>query len=839
MYACMQFNASIEPDKPYFPLSIVIRKCTFEQMSQSIRRISSWFDQLGWTPLAYQKKAWQAYADGKNGLVNAPTGSGKTYSLLLPAMVAHINEAQNGKGPIILWITPIRALAKEISQAAQRAIEGLNLNWEVGTRTGDTTTTQRKKQWANSPEIIVTTPESLHVMLATSGYSDFFQRLQLLVADEWHELLGSKRGVQLELALSRLRSLRPTLRVWGISATIGNLEESMHILLGDLHQSGVLIQSDIRKKIEVQSLYPDQLDKFPWSGHIGIRLLDKIIPIVESSTSTLIFTNTRGQCEIWYQKILEAYPEYAGVMAMHHGSISREIRDWVENALYEGRLKAVICTSSLDLGVDFRPVESIIQIGSPKGVARFMQRAGRSGHSPQAVSRIYFLPTHAMEFIEADALRQSSKQGVVEQRMPFIRSFDVLIQYLMTLACSEGFKASEVWKEIKSTHCYESITEAEWNWVLNFLQFGGRSLQAYDEYQRLGKVRDTYYVINKRMAQRHKMSIGTIVSEVMMSVKFTSGKKVGQVEEWFVSQFKPGDHFWFAGRSLQLVRTKDMTAFVKKGSKNSGAIPSYLGGRLSFSSEMSEMLKERITAYREDDELSPEMNFISPLLDFQNERSYVPKKDEILIEYFSTQEGYHLLLYAFEGRHVHEALGALLAYRLGQIQPITFSIAMNDYGVELLSDQALPIKKLITPDLFSTKNLFEDIQSSVNAIEMSRRRFRDIAKISGLIFEGYPGQKKKERHLQNSAQLLFDVFRDYESDNLLYLQAIEETMTFQFEEARLRSVLKRMQAQSLIFRFPDKPTPFSFPILVDRLRETLTTEKLEDRIAKMTLDYEQ
>lgn len=802
--------------------------------------LKSWFSKKKWTPLPFQEAAWKAYSEGKNGLVNAPTGSGKTYSLLLPAIVQHSQQDQQSKGPIIIWITPIRALAKEIGQAAERALEGLDTPWRVGIRTGDTTTTQRKKQWADSPEILITTPESLHILLSTQGYPKYFQRLELLVADEWHELVGSKRGVQVELALSRLRALRPSLRVWGISATIGNLEESMNILLGKKAAAeGVMIKSSIEKEITVTSLYPETLDKFPWAGHLGIKLMEEIIPIVEKSKSTLIFTNTRGQCEIWYQNILEAHPEYAGVMAMHHGSISREIRDWVENALYDGKLKAVVCTSSLDLGVDFRPVESIIQIGGPKGVARFMQRAGRSGHSPNATSNIYFVPTHAMEFIEAAALRESSEKKIVEQRMPYIRCFDVLVQYLMTLACSEGFEAKQIWEEIKATHCYEHITKEEWQWVLSFLQFGGPSLRAYDEYQRLGKVGDSFRILNKRIAQRHKMSIGTIVSEVMISVKFSSGKRVGQVEEFFISQFKPGDHFWFAGRSLQLVRVKDMTAIVKKSNKKSGNIPSYLGGRLSYSSEMSDMLKKKIYAYAGGEVDSPEMEFLAPLLDFQQERSYLPAENEIMVEYFQTKEGYHLILYPFEGRHVHEALGALLAMRIAQQLPITFSIAMNDYGVELLSDQEIDVHKYIVPEIFTTKKLYEDIQSSVNAIEMSRRRFRDIAKISGLIFEGFPGQKKKERHLQNSSQLLFDVFREYEPDNLLYLQAIEETMTFQFEEARLRRVLQHLQTQKIVICTPDKPTPFSFPILVDRLRETLTSEKLEDRIKKMTLEYEE
>jgi ATP-dependent Lhr-like helicase len=799
-----------------------------------------WFHRQNWKPLPYQEEAWSAFLDGKNGLVNAPTGSGKTYSILLPAILQNLDHSATRKGPIIIWITPIRALAREIAQASERALAEMNINWSVGIRTGDTSTADRKSQWSKSPEILITTPESIHVMMATKGYYQYFSNLRGIVADEWHELVGSKRGVLVQLALSRIKSLSPQALIWGISATIGNLEESLEILLGvdASSKSTTVIRSAIVKRIEVESIYPKTLDKFPWSGHLGLKLLHEIIPIIRKSRSTLIFTNTRGQCEIWYQKILDAYPEFAGLMAMHHGSISRELRGWVEDALYEGRLKAVICTSSLDLGVDFRPVEAIIQIGGPKGVARFIQRAGRSGHAPNAVSKIYFVPTNALEFIEASALRSSIDKTIIESRTPYIRSYDVLIQYLMTLASSEGFNEKAIYDEVRSTHCYASLNREEWSRVLNFLQHGGSSLSAYDEYKRLGFADGKYRVVTKRMVQRHKMSIGTIVSDVMMQVKFTSGKRIGKVEEWFIAQFKSGDHFWFAGRSLELVRIKDMTVYVKKSSKRSGSIPSWLGGRMSLSSEMSDVLRDQISRYTQGDVTTPEMKFIVPLLDFQKERSQVPSYGELLIEYFESEEGFHLLLYPFEGRFVHEAIGALIAYRISKLLPISFSIAMNDYGLELLSNKKIDVPSIIVPSLFDVKNLYTDIQSSVNAIEMSRRRFREIARISGLIFEGYPGQKKKDRHLQNSAQLLFDVFREYESDNLLYLQAIDETMTFQFEEARLRKALNRISQQKFILTRPVKATPFAFPIIVDRLREHLTSEKLEDRIDRMKVELE-
>ena len=363
-----------------------------------------WFQSMSWQVATFQEEAWQAYADGKSGLVNAPTGSGKTYSLMLPTMLSETK----GAGVRCIWITPIRALAKEILQSAERAIEALELDWTVDVRTGDTTTSQRAKQKKSMPNLLITTPESLHLLIGSKGYDKTFKNLSCVIVDEWHELMGSKRAVQMELALSRLRGLNPGLRTWGISATIGNMEQAVEVLLGpDFPENDkVIIRADIHKEIEVVSILPDEVETLPWAGHLGIKMLKKVIPVLDDSESTLIFTNTRSMAEIWYHRILDVEPGLAGLLAMHHGSISRELRFWVEDALYTGLLKAVVCTSSLDLGVDFRPVEAIVQVGSPKGVARFMQRAGRSGHRPGAVSRIYFVPTHTLELVEAAALRQ-------------------------------------------------------------------------------------------------------------------------------------------------------------------------------------------------------------------------------------------------------------------------------------------------------------------------------------------------------------------------------------------------------------------------------------------------
>jgi len=812
--------------------------------NKGFRKADQWFKSMEWVPLPFQYDTWNAFNDGKSGLVNAPTGSGKTYSLLIAVLIEYINTHPDVYNDIktenlqLIWVTPIKALAKEIKLSCDKALLGLQIPWTTEIRTGDTTAKEKKSHFKNPPQILITTPESLHVIMATVGYSTFFKSLKTIVIDEWHELIGSKRGVQTELVISRLIGINPTLKVWGISATIGNMDEAAEVLLYSIPiEKRIVIISETRKQIELRSVIPDEIERYPWAGHLGLKLADKVLEIINSHKTSLIFTNTRAQCEIWYQRLLELDPELAGQIAMHHGSISKDIRDWVEDALYDGRIKAVVCTSSLDLGVDFRPVETIIQIGSPKGVSRFIQRAGRSGHQPGAASHIWFVPTHALELVEAAGLRLAITKNDLEERIPYIRSFDVLIQYLMTLAVSEGFYPQMVFSEIKKTFCYASISDTEWTKVLNFLVFGSDSLQAYDEYKKVtidenGK----YYVADKRISLRHKLSIGTIVSDTMMNIKLVKGTLLGVIEEWFVSQLSPGDVFWFAGRALELVRIKEMTAQVRPSVSTSGKIPSYMGGRMSLSSQLSEVLREKIYGYTEQIIVDKEIEVLAPLFEMQKLRSTIPKRDEFLVEYFESREGYHLLMYPFEGRSVHEGMAALIAKRLSMKLPISFSIAMNDLGFELLSDQQIDVDQLINKDLFSTKGLSSDIQSSINNVEMARRKFRDIARISGMIFTGFPGKQKKERHLQASSQLIFEVFREYEQDNLLYLQTYDEVMTFQLEETRMRRSLKKITDSHIIISRPEKATPFSFPIIVDRLREKLTSEKLEDRIRKMTAE---
>ncbi|MDG2108329.1 MAG: ligase-associated DNA damage response DEXH box helicase [Flavobacteriaceae bacterium] len=795
--------------------------------------IKQWFESQNWKVQAFQKQCWKAYAQGKSGMLHAPTGSGKTYAIW-GGIVEEMSKYKTlPKGFNALWITPLRALGVEIQKATQKMLSDFNPELKVGLRTADTPQSQRNKLLKDPPFGLVSTPESVHVLLANKEHQKYFKQLKVVVVDEWHELLGSKRGVQVELALAYLRSIIPDLRVWGISATIGNKKLAREVLLGPTEKFTV-IEAKIKKKIKVHSLLPKTMERFPWRGHLGIHLVPQVVKIIKKNKSTLIFTNTRAQCEIWFHRLLDIAPDLAGSIAMHHSSIDKKIRLWVEESLRNESLKVVVCTSSLDLGVDFSPVENCIQIGSPKGIGRFIQRAGRSGHQPKAGSSIYFLPTHAMELIESVALQNGIKTQQIEDRIPYLNCYDVLIQFLMTLAVGKGFDPKKIYPVVTSSFCFQTLGQERWQWILNFLIRGSQSLEQYDEYKKLILDKNGFLkAANKTITLRHRLSMGTIVSGNDLKIRYQKGGYLGSIEEWFISKLNPGDTFAFSGKILELIRIQKMEVIVKKSKAKQAKIPAWIGGRMSFSSHLSDLLKKAL--FEDQNKKTREFKSLLPVFEQQKKESIIPKPDELLIERFETREGIHTLFYPFEGYAIHEAMACLMAYRISLITPISFSMSFNDYGFELLSDQAFSADAFLDNDLFTLEHLFDDLAKSINVSEMARRRFRDIAVISGLVFQGYPNKRIKSKHLQSGSQLFFEVFKDYEPDNLLYQQAIEETFDHGIERGRIQLVFEELEQKTIIWKNCSQPTPFSFPLITDRIRSKLSSENVEDRIKKMYL----
>ncbi|GGD09103.1 DNA ligase-associated DEXH box helicase [Hyunsoonleella pacifica] len=814
----------------------------FEE-SEGFRVIQKFLAEKDQKPFSFQLQTWKKYNTGYSGIVVAPTGFGKTFSVFLAVVINYLNNPDNyTKGLKLLWISPLRSLAKDLAKAMTSVVDEIGLDWEVQVRNGDTPQNVRRQQERLMPDVLLTTPETMHLLFSQKNNSRWFKNLECVAVDEWHELIGNKRGVLTELVLSRLFTLSPKLKIWGITATIGNLKDALEVLIPYESLKTVMIQAKERKKINVISVLPDEVEVLPWAGHLGKSMSSKIVPIILENNTTLIFTNTRGQSELWYQIILEAAPELAGQLAIHHGSIDLKLRHWIEDNISEGNLKAVICTSSLDLGVDFKPVDCIIQIGSAKGVARFMQRAGRSGHSPYEVSKIYCVPTHSLELIEVAALKEAIKLGQVEERNPMVLCYDVLVQFLVTLAVGEGFIAEYAFKLLKQTHAFSYLNIEEFNWALQFITQGGKTLNAYEEFHKVEKDNSGVYKVNsRRISMLHRMNIGAIVSDAMLRVKFMSGGYIGMIEEFFISKLKPKSSFVLAGRVLELVKIKDVTVYVKRSKAKTAITPSWLGGRLPLTSHLSHFLRVKLT-----DALTPgirekELKFLHPLISRQSNFSHIPKQNEFLVELIETKEGHHLFMYPFEGRLVHEVISALVAHRLSKIKPLTFTIAMNDYGFELLSDQPIPIDSANLTSILSKENLMEDVTASINASEMASRKFRDIAVIAGLVVQSRPGSKQNNKSLQSSSGLIFRVLEDYEPQNLLLRQAYTEVFNQQLEEVRLQAAFERISKSKIILKHVKGFTPLSFPIKVDSLRNSMSNENLEKRIAriqKQTLNIE-
>ncbi len=812
--------------------------------SQMAQAVDDWFAARGWKVFAFQRAVWRAALAGESGLLHANTGSGKTYAVWFAALLrGALATRRKSRGLRVLWITPMRALAADTQRALEESAASLAPEWTIGARTGDTSSAERARQSRKLPSTLITTPESLSLLLSHAAAREQFAGLDMIIIDEWHELMGSKRGVQVQLALARLRHWRPELVVWALSATMGNLAQAREVLLGE--GKGVLVEGDLRKQIVVDSLVPANVSRFPWGGHLGIQMLMPVIDEIEKFNATLVFTNTRSQSELWYQNILEARPDWAGLIALHHGSLDREVRDWVELGLKKGELKAVICTASLDLGVDFLPVERVLQIGSAKGIARLLQRAGRSGHAPGRISRVTLVPTNSLELLEAAGARAAVASRRIEARLVPNKPFDVLVQHLVTVALGGGFRSEQLLAEVRTAWSYRMLSDEEWQWALDFVARGGQSLTVYPEYRRvLPDGEGVYRVPDVAIGRRHRMGIGTIVSDASVQVKYMSGGRIGSVEESFVGRLKAGDHFLFGGKILEFVRLHEMTAFVKRARGKRGAVSRWQGAKMPLSSELAHAALEQLRLASLGQFIGPEMEALRPLIEIQQRWSALPAIDTLVLETMKSREGYHLFVYPFAGRSVHMGLASLFAYRVGKLQPITFSIAINDYGFELLSAEPVDWARIFNGAsgaqvaLLGTDRLLEDVLESLNATQLSQQRFREVARIAGLVFQGYPGQPKSARQVQASSSLFFEVFRKHDAGNLLLTQAQREVMEQELELTRLRDTLVELHARALAYREVKRATPFGFALMVERFREKVTTEKLSDRVARMVRELE-
>lgn len=879
-------------------------------------RTRAWFASRKWQPFDFQIQAWRAFVTGTSGLIHSPTGTGKTLAAWMGLIESEVQRAANlgspdspGSGPPglrALWLTPLRALATDTASSLQSACDGLGLGWKVELRTGDTSGSVKSRQRAKPPRAMVTTPESLSVMLSYAGAQPLLSGIRLVVVDEWHELLGSKRGVQTELALARLRTWNPGLVVFGVSATLGNIERAGEVLMGvnpvapkppdeqrasKKHEPPIretkplLIRGVSEKRYEFRTLLPANVERFPWAGHLGLRQIEGVIAAIESAKSSLLFCNTRGQAEIWYQSLLKARPEWlrlgavalstenegaggapgreadaagsslgdeppiapgdAGVLplALHHGSVDRDLRLRIEGLIKAGRVRCVVCTSSLDLGVDFPPVDQVIQIGSPKGVGRLLQRAGRSGHQPGRASRVVCVPTNTLEIIEFAAAREAATLGQIESREPIRLALDVLCQHVVTCASGGGFVERELLDEVRSTWCFATLSDEHWRWVMEFSRNGGETLHAYDRFARIVERDGRWVVASDGVARQHRLGIGTIVSDSAVLVRFERGATLGTVEEGFVSRMKAGDIFVFAGRRLEFVRLREMTATVRPARK-SGVMISWQGARMPLSAELAERVRERFAEGARGELIGPEMKCAGPLLALQSAWSALPTPERLVIEEVTTRDGHHAFIYPLEGRLVHEGLAALVAFRLARLAPRTVITAANDYGFELVSASRIDLDEASWRALLSPENLGDDLIACINASQIARRHFREIARVAGLLVASLPGARARTgrgpsaRQMQASSELFFDVFEQFDPGNMLLDQARREALSGQLEFVRLQHALERIRGWTVSVQRPARLTPLAFPLWADSMRQQLSSENWEDRVQRMLKQLE-
>jgi ATP-dependent Lhr-like helicase len=814
------------------------------------RALDLWFTGQGWRPAPFQRQVWRHWQQGESGLLVTPTGSGKTLAAFGGVLLEGLRDAANasragGDAAVattgrhnkvpqasrlrLLWVTPLRALASDTTEALQAPIDALGLPWTVAKRTGDATSRDRRLARQGLAEVLVITPESLSLLLSYPETAALLAGLRGVIVDEWHELLGNKRGVLLQLTLARIRSLAPAAVTWGLSATLGNLAEARDVLLPHLPDAP-MVSNAARRAVSLKTLLPDEGERFAWAGHLGLSQLERVMQLISGTRTAILFTNTRAQAELWHRALSSIWLEAPTTLALHHGSLDASLRLAAEQGLRDGSVRCVVATSSLDLGVDFPAVDLVLQIGSPKGIARLLQRAGRANHRPGAPGVIHCVPTHALELAEYAAARRALAAGQIEARSPPRLSLDVLSQHCITLALGGGFQAEPLLAEVRGTHAFANLSDAQWQAVLRFIERGGQALENYPDFHRTVRDADGMFrVTDRRVAMRHRLSIGTITADGAVDVRFLRGASLGSVEESFISRLRPRDQFQFAGRTLELVTLDNMTAYVRKARGLKVAVPHWQGGRMPLSCELGAAVEAVLCGPRD----SPELRALAPLLDLQARLSALPGPGTLLIESIQTRRGSSLFVYPFAGRTVHEGMAALLALRWGRLSPNTFEYAVNDHGFALTSQAPTSVNADLLHQLLVPSNLMDDLQEGMNLTEMARRQFRDIARVAGMLVPALPGAaQRSQRQLQASSGLLFDVLQRHDPGHLLLAQATREVFEAQMDVQALSTTLARCAGRRIDLHEPDTLTPLSFPLWAEAVRGELSTEDWATRVRR-------
>jgi ATP-dependent Lhr-like helicase len=770
-------------------------------------RFADWFARHGWTPHPHQLALLDAAQRGKSVLLTAPTGGGKTLAGFLPSLVELAADAPPGLHT--LYISPLKALAVDIHRNLTAPIEELDLPIRVETRTGDTPAAKRQRQRIDPPHMLMTTPESLALMLSYPDAGKMFAGLKAVIIDELHALAGTKRGDLLSLGLARLARLAPEARRVGLSATVAWPEDLMAWLAsGGRAVERIVGASGAKPEVRVIATAED----LPWSGHMAIHAIARVYEAVKEKRTSIVFVNTRAQAELVFQELWRLNEDTLAI-ALHHGSLAVEQRRKVEAAMAAGKLRAVVATSSLDLGIDWGTVDLVVQVGAPKGVSRLTQRIGRANHRLNEPSRALLVPANRFEVLECRAALDALKAGELDGDRPRVGGLDVLAQHVLGMACAAPFGADELYAEVTSAAPYAALARKDFDDVLRFVEHGGYALGNYERWRRLfPDSLGRYHVVSDQVAHRYRMNIGTIIEATMLKVRLRGGRTLGEVEEYFAQGLLPGDTFIFSG---QLLRFEGIRAMAVEATRATGGgqpkVPAYEGGRLPLTTQLAARVRGILADPKAWIDLPAP---VQEWLRLQRYRSLLPDREGMLVESFPRGDHHYLVAYCFEGRNAHQTLGMLLTRRMERagLKPLGF--VATDYVIAIWSLE--PVRGVDA--LFDEDMLGDDLETWMAESSMLRRTFRNVAIIAGLIDRKLPGQEKNGRQVTFNADLIYDVLRKHEPDHILLRATRADAASGLTDIGRLGTMLARVKGR-ITFRELDRVSPLAVPVLLEIGRE--------------------
>ncbi len=787
--------------------------------------LSDWFAARGWTVRRHQMEMLQAAGAGRHALLTAPTGAGKTLAGFLPTLVDLIDQP-DFDGLHTLYISPLKALAVDVQRNLLTPIDEMGLPIKVETRSGDTPANRKARQRVKPPQILLTTPESLNLLLSQEDSFTLFANLKHVIIDEVHAFASGKRGDLLSLSLARLQRIAPDMKRSALSATVADPDDFRAWLApyGDI-DAVTHVLGDEGAPADIAIMIPETPEgekiRVPWAGHAGVYAIPQVMEQIKANRMTLVFTNTRFLAEYIFQKLWDINEETLHI-GVHHGSLSKEARRKVENAMASGQMRALVCTASLDLGVDWGDIDCVIQMGAPKGSSRLLQRIGRANHRLDVSSKALLVPGNRFEYLEAQAALDAVNEGKRDGEPFRPGGLDVLAQHVMTCACAAPFQEDDLLDELQSSLPYSALDKDTFDRVLGFTRDGGYALKAYDKFKRLRRdAKGVWHLVHPRFATQHRMNAGIIVDAAMMTVRFKNGRNLGKVEESFAAMLSPGDTFFFAGMSLELVKM-DTSDVVVRATKKAAMIPSYMGARLPLTTHLSDRVRGLLTdragwARFPDD--------VREWLEMQDHRSRLPEQGELLVETFPHKGLHYMAAYSFEGWNAHQSLGMLLTRRMETrgLKPIGF--VANDYALACWS-----VDPITDPaSLFSADILEDEFFDWIEGSYLLKRAFREVAVISGLVDRQHPGKRKTGKQVTFSTDLIFDVLRKYEPDHLLMQAAWADARARMTDVARLGDLLDRA-AGSMVHVDLDRVSPLAVPVLVMIGREHVAQGATDDAL---------